>query len=710
MAEIIKRTGEVVEFDKEKIINAMMKAFREVYPDENQDEARHNFSSIAESIKNVVENKDERMTVENIQDLVEDGLMDLGYNRVAKAYILYRNERTRKRTATWEMTDLQRDIYEQKYRWNKEDFQSFLGRVSGNNPVIAGLIREKKFLPAGRILAGRGTNGNGRKVSYSNCFVSTKSPQDSLPSIFDVAKELAVVFSRGGGEGVTLKYLRPRGSKVNNSAKESSGAVSFAELYSTTTGLIGQGNRRGALMLTLPISHPDAEEFIDVKNDLTKVTSANISVGIEDDFMESVKNKDITYIQKFKVEDTGEVIEKPVDPLRLFRKIATNAWKTGEPGVLFWDNINHYHINDHTPDYIYEVTNPCGEKPLIGGASCVLSSLNLAQYVLNPFTEYSEFDFDSFKQDVMETVKFMDDLVDDGIPHLPLEEHKEFARNYRNIGLGIMGLGDMLIKLGLTYGKPDSISMLDKIFHLMANAALQQSAYLARDKGAYPAYEKEYVLKSNYLNTIATDETMELIEKYGLRHSEITSIAPAGSISTMYGTSSGIEPNFQFEYNRRTITLNQEETTYKVVADIVKEYREVTGNQDELPSYFVTAYDIPWKERIDLQATIQKYIDSSISSTVNLKEEITVEEIEELYLYAWEKEIKGVTIYRQNCHRQGILTTTQENTQEISQDERNREIVKLLEKGLCPECGGDNLVHEGNCHSCMDCGYSPCAM
>lgn len=356
------------------------------------------------------------------------------------------------------------------------------------------------------------------------------------------------------------------------------------------------------------------------------------------------------------------------------------------------------------------------EKPLIYGNSCLLSSLNLSEYILNPFTKFSEFDFKSFRQDVMEYVKYMDVLVDDGIPYLPLEKHKEVARDYRSIGIGIMGLGDCLIKMGLTYGKRDSLEFLDEVFSVMANTALQQSAYLARDKGVYPKYNKESVLKSNYINNIATNETLSLIKKYGLRNSEILSSAPSGSISSLMGISSGIEPNFQFEYNRRTITLNSEETTYKVVANIVKEYREATENQDELPEYFVTAYDIPWKERVDLQSTVQKYIDSAISSTVNLPADTTIEDVEELYLYAWKKKLKGITIYVQDSMREGILTTTDSSAisnknkiQEL-QDELNREIVKSLEQGICPECGSESLVHESGCQTCADCGYSPCSI
>lgn len=361
--EIIKRDGRRVAFNREKISEAIMKAYEDVNKNKDVSNEISDFQYQAIEISKAIENhaidNSATLSVEEIQDMVEKHLMDMGFYPVAKAYILYRSERDKKRHSSWDMTDLQRDIYEQKYQWQNESFEEFLDRVSGGNAVVKELIRNKKFIPAGRILAGRGTNGNGRKVCYSNCF-TVDAPQDSIQSIFDIAKDCAQIYKAGGGVGLTLKYLRPRGSKVNNTAKSSTGAASFAELYDTTTALISQGSRAGALMLTLPIDHPDSEEFINMKTNDNKITKANISVGISDEFMKAVERKDKSYTQKFVVKDTGEVIEKKVDPLALFRLISSNANNYAEPGILFWDNINNYHISDHVPDFEYESVNPCG--------------------------------------------------------------------------------------------------------------------------------------------------------------------------------------------------------------------------------------------------------------------------------------------------------------------------------------------------------------
>lgn len=795
--EIIKRDGRRVSFNREKISEAIMKAYEDVNKDKDVSNEITNFQYQAIEISKAIENhaKDNTATlsVEEIQDMVENHLMNMGFYPVAKAYILYRSERDKKRHSSWDMTDLQRDIYEQKYQWKNESFEEFLDRVSGGNVVIKELIRSKKFIPAGRILAGRGTNGNGRKVCYSNCF-TVDAPQDSIPSIFDTAKDCAQIYKAGGGVGLTLNYLRPRGSKVNNTAKSSTGAASFAELYDTTTSLISQGSRAGALMLTLPIDHPDSEEFINMKTNDNKITKANISVGISDEFMKAVERKDKSYTQKFVVKDTGEVIEKKVDPLALFRLISSNANNYAEPGILFWDNINNYHISDHVPDFEYESVNPClagntkiltdegyieikeligkkvniwngyqwsevepkitgynqpmlrltfsngeqldvtdyhkfilmngtrlearnlqigdkltkwefprieghkeiqkkkaytmgfysgdgtynqelnglydkefvpdcsyniqtrlnwlagiidadgcrsakaggisissinknflikiknmletlgihstvsdmkpddcqasyrilvsphntdklmgmgletvrvnldsepdrdasrfiyikdierienaekvyclnepnnhsliangvltancGEKPLISSASCLLSSVNLSQYVINPFEDNAEFDYTSFKEDMREIVIFMDDLLEEGLEYLPLDRNKEMTRDYRSLGIGVMGLADALIKLGLTYGKREAISEIEKIFKVMINIGLQQSSLLAKERGTYPKYDKKYVLKSTFINSVADNKTIELIEKYGLRNVEVLSVAP----------------------------------------------------------------------------------------------------------------------------------------------------------------------------------------
>ena len=351
--KIIKRDSSLVEFNKEKIVNAIVKAMNECQAGIDEDLAWE----IANKIESEFKDSGVLPTVESVQDRVEELLAVNGRFDASKRYILFRQERTRLRNQGWEMTDLQRDIYEKKYRFENESFDEFLNRVSGGNNYIKKAIKDKKFMPAGRILAGRGLDKHGRKITLSNCYVMPKV-EDNIESIFDTAKYLARTYSYGGGCGVSLSNLRPKGAKVNNAANTTTGAVSFMELYSMVTGLIGMRGRRGALMLNMDVSHPDIEDFIDIKNDLDKITKANISVNITDDFMNAVKNNDM-YELYFKVDATGEEIRKQVNARELFRKLAFNNWNMAEPGVLFTDRINSWHLMSEDPEFEFAGVNPC---------------------------------------------------------------------------------------------------------------------------------------------------------------------------------------------------------------------------------------------------------------------------------------------------------------------------------------------------------------
>lgn len=356
-----------------------------------------------------------------------------------------------------------------------------------------------------------------------NCFVQDYV-EDDIESIFDAAKKMARTYSYGGGVGINLKKLRPMGSKVNNAAKETTGAVSFMDLFSLTTGLISQKGRRGALMISMPVTHPDIVEFISVKTNLDKVTFANISVMVTDDFMRAVRDG-LDWTMTFEVEATGEKIEKTLPAKEIMRMIALVNWRTAEPGMLFWDRVGNYHINDQNPDVEYVTSNPCGEKPLFAWNSCLLGSINLAAYVVG-----GVFNYEKFAKDVRLGVRYLDEVLGEGVPLLPLEEQREVVAKYRSIGLGLMGLADMFIYLGIKYGGKDSLELSHKIGHVMANAALQESALMAKESGPYPAYDREKVLRSNYLKEVASEETMELIRKYGLRNAELLSIAPTGLV------------------------------------------------------------------------------------------------------------------------------------------------------------------------------------
>ena len=561
------------------------------------------------------------------------------------------------------------DIWERKYRYENETFDEWITRVSGRNETIAELIKEKKFLFGGRILANRGLENKGRKISLSNCYV-IEPPEDNIESIFDCAKKLARTYSYGGGCGVDISKLSPRGAKVNNAAKETTGSVSFMDLYSMVTGLIGQAGRRGALMLSLSCEHPDLEEFIGIKSDLDRVTKANISIRITDKFMAAVKNK-TPFTLSFTRLETGETITKEIDAYEMFHKMCEMNWDYAEPGMLFWDRINNWNLLSCDDEFEYAGTNPCAEEPLPAGGSCLLGSINLAEFACD-----TGFDFESFKHCVKSSVIALNEVLDEGLPLHPLKEQRESVYDWRQIGLGIFGLADLLIKLGIKYGSPEAIDLCDMIGHTMADMAIKTSAVLAKEYGVYPKYKPE-VEQSAFYSKNALGKTKDLVESFGLRNSQLLTIAPTGSLSTMLGVSGGIEPIFANYYTRKTESLKGHDEYYKVYTPIVKEYMDKHGLKDdsELPDYFVTAQTLDYKNRIYMQSIWQSHIDASISSTVNVPNNFTVEQVEDLYMTAWEAGLKGVTIFRDGCKRAGILTI-KENAEDTVEKPHN------LERGM----------------------------
>lgn len=565
---------------------------------------------------------------------------------------------------------LGQDIWERKYRYENETFDEWINRVSGGNSEIGNLIKEKKFLFGGRILANRGLENKGRKISLSNCYV-IEPPEDNIESIFDCAKKLARTYSYGGGCGVDISKLSPRGAKVNNAAKETTGSVSFMDLYSMVTGLIGQAGRRGALMLSISCEHPDLGEFIGIKSDLDRVTKANISIRITDKFMAAVKNR-TTFTLSFTRLETGENITKEIDAYEMFHKMCEMNWDYAEPGMLFWDRINNWNLLSCDDEFEYAGTNPCAEEPLPAGGSCLLGSINLAEFACD-----TGFDFESFKHCVKSSVIALNEVLDEGLPLHPLKEQRESVYDWRQIGLGIFGLADLLIKLGIKYGSPEAIDLCDMIGHTMADMAIKTSAVLAKEYGVYPKYKPEAVEQSAFYSKNALGETKELVESFGLRNSQLLTIAPTGSLSTMLGVSGGIEPIFANYYTRKTESLKGHDEYYKVYTPIVKEYMDKHGLKDdsELPDYFVTAQTLDYKNRIYMQSVWQSHIDASISSTVNVPNDFTVEQVEGLYMTAWDAGLKGVTIFRDGCKRAGILTI-KENVEDIVEEPHR------LERGM----------------------------
>lgn len=535
----------------------------------------------------------------------------------------------------WVETELQRDIWYKKYQMGNETFDEWLDRVSGGNEEVRRLIVEKKFLFGGRILANRGVDGD--KVTYSNCF-ALDQPEDSIEGIFNTAMEAARTFSYGGGVGINISSLSPRGAKVRNAAKTTSGAVSFAELFDKTAEMICQNGRRGALMLAMDISHPDIEEFIDLKSDVTKATKANTSVLVTDEFMNAVGNDGLWEL-RYEREETGEVISKTVKAKELFHKIAKRNWETGEPGLLFYDEINDNHFLWNYDDVDIKITNPCGEVPMMPNDSCLLGSVNLSEFVgTNGITLEPFFKMQEFKHTVRVAIAALNEVQEEGIKKLPLEKQRQIAKDYRRIGLGIMGLADMLIKMRLKYDTGDARELCGTIMGVMQTQAIQESELIAVAKGKFPKWEDTAPPMYN---------------------SALLSIAPTGTLSTLLGVSGGAEPIYDLSYTRKTESLNGEDKYYKVYTPIVKQYMEQNSLKDEseLPDYFITAKQISYKNRIFMQSALQLYVDQGISSTINLPEQTTIEQIEELYMTAWSHDLKGITVFRDNCARTGILTS-----------------------------------------------------
>ena len=881
------------------------------------------------------------------------------------------------------------DIWEKKYRYNNETFDEWLDRISGHNETVKQLIIDKKFLFGGRILSNRGLEKQGKKVTYSNCYV-IDPPNDSIESIFECASKLARTFSYGGGCGIDISKLAPRGARVRNAAKETTGSVSFMDLYSLVTELIGQNGRRGALMISIDCTHPDLEEFIGIKSDLNRVTKANISVKITDKFMVAVQQRK-PFTLEFIREETGEHVTKTVDAYEMFHKLCQMNWDYAEPGMLFWNRIENWNLLSCDDDFHYAGTNPCfagnmellttegyktfeelcgttpeiynvngnivkskvwcsgekktvkvklakndivctpehrfmtidgeecmakdlkgkyimpctkankefdkffvkcgfiqgdgqlkrlnselhngvevnigvkdtdvydlfadedytvqsnraiyvngfkdklielgfsknilperefpstyafwthlqkasflhgcysangsvikngriaykttckkfaeqlletlqkdfdingayittnksrtttfkngeyecresydvnigqykeitkfvaeinfyqqykreqlemmiksmapyvynveeyktmkvydfteperhwgvvegyvvhncAEEPLPPGGSCLLGSINLSEFV----TSNKTFDFDDFKCTVLSSVYALNDVLDEGLSLHPLQEQRDSVYDWRQIGLGIMGLADMLIKMGIKYGSAESIDLCDKIGLIMADTALMASCIRSIcDECTYPKYHKDSILQSAWLSKNTTEDTIKWIEACGLRNSQLLTIAPTGTLSTMLGISGGIEPIFANYYERKTESLHGHDQSYKVYTPIVKKYMDEHHMADDkdLPDFFVTAQTLDYKDRIDMQAIWQQHIDASISSTVNVPNDFTVEQVEELYMRAWEKGLKGVTIFRDGCKRAGILTTGTDKQEELVTEE-----------------------------------------
>lgn len=690
----------------------------------------------------------------------------------------------------WLDTQLGQDIWTRKYQNGDETFDQWLDRVSNGDDAVKDLILSKKFIFGGRILASRGITD--RKVTYSNCYV-LPPVGDSIEEIYDTNKYLARTFSYGGGCGIDISQLRPKGSPVNNAALTTTGAVSFMETFNNTSQTIGQKGRRGALMISMDVNHAEIEDFINAKTQNKKLEECNISVRTDDLFMTRV------------IAGDGNATD-------LMYKLAENNWNWGEPGMLFWDNINKetllseyikkgefefagvnpclvgdtliqtiegakpikdlvgtqpyvYCMNDEgkliikqaskvwktrenaelveinfnqgklicTPDHkiftrnrgwvkavdlqpkdklnglefskgneidevieltsknfivksvtklnytadVYDMTvegvhnfianniivHNCAEEPLPAGGSCLLGSLNLAEFVKDPFGKRPAFDIPSFKQAIKVAIRALNQVLDEGLPLHPLQIQRDSVAKWRQIGLGIMGFGDMLIKMRIPYGSDRCSNLIATIGMALCNVGLQESALLAKELGTFEAYNPDYILNSFYLQSkikegVIYEETIDLIKAYGLRNSQLFTIAPTGSIGTMFGVSTGVEPIYDVNgFARTTKSLNAEDKVYMEYPNIVQ--RAIEADDIDMlnnkPAYLIGAKDLDFMSRVKTQADWQVWIDASISSTLNLPKESPVEDVFKAYIAAHELGCKGLTVFRDGCKKEGIL-------------------------------------------------------
>ena len=574
------------------------------------------------------------------------------------------------------------DIFNRKYRKGNETFEQWLDRVSGGDDAVRAAIKSKRFLFGGRIFSNRGITDT--KVTYSNCYVVTP-PEDNIESIYDSRKKLARTYSYGGGAGVDLSKLAPAGAKVHNQAEQTTGAVSFMQGYSQTTEEIGQRGRRGALMISLDCHHPDLLDFIDIKAKSDSVTKANISVRVTDDFMRAVE-KDDEWVMSFTREETGETITKTAKARDIFSKLCLNNWNWAEPGILFWDRIEQYNLLENNPEFEYAGTNPCAEEPLPAGGSCLLGSINLAEFV----NDKCEFEWDDFYNTINVAVRALNDVLDEGLPLHPLQEQRDSVRDWRQIGLGVMGVADMLVKMHLRYDSDDAIEHCRDVSQALANHAMYVSASMAREHGkTYPKYEVG-TLDTDFVRNNADSITYNAIEKYGLYNSQLLTVAPTGTLSTMLGVSGGIEPIFAKSYKRKTESLHDKTTYYDVLTPIYQQYADKHGLtvNDEFPSWFVDSSEINSIQRVKMQAAWQLGIDASISSTVNLPKSATVDDVANIYMEAWRHGLKGITIYRSGCMREGVLVVADENN--------------VKEDAALSYCTNDDMLPRGYIVDCQN--------
>ena len=519
-------------------------------------------------------------------------------------------------------------------------------------------LKNFKFVPGGRIMHGAGREDI--TTTLNNCYV-VGIKDDSIKSIYDCVIQEAMTYKYGGGCGHDLSVLRPGGDEILGTGGNSCGPVGFMNLFSENTNTIAQHGRRGANMQTLRVDHPDIEKFIEIKTgDVDMVKYSNISVLLTDDFMDAVQSD-----SDFDLHWGGKTYTT-VKAKELWMKIIEHAHASAEPGLLFWDTMTKYHNAEYCSPLVS--TNPCAEQPLPDGGCCNLGALNLERFV----DQDGNFDFDGFKETTAIGARFLDNVIDYNLDRHALEEQKQNAMNDRRVGLGILGLGDMLVKMGIKYDSDEALETIGKIMEIHRDTAYETSADLAKEKGQFPNFDWDGYSQSLFVKDLPK-KLQTKIKNNGIRNCTLTTVAPTGSGAIVARVTSGVEPIFATSYQRKVKkndSLGKEFDTFTVYHPVVK---EMFGTDENLPEYVVTAHNVDPYFRVKMQGVVQKYIDSSISSTVNLAEETTVDTVADIYMTAYKADLKGITVYREGS-REGILITDDKSSENKEQNSENAEM------------------------------------
>lgn len=567
--------------------------------------------------------------------------------------------------AKWYDNEISMGIMTRKYLHDGEKPKDFIPRLvsifsKDLQPKAKKVLENADFLPAGRTLYGAGYKGE-RKVSMSNCYI-LPTPDDNIESIFDTAKRIARISSYGGGCGIDISKLRPKDSRVNNSAKTSTGAVSFLNLFDTTAGTIGQNGRRAALMVGLDCTHPDIEEFLHIKQNNVKLASMNISIKFTNEFMEAVKeNKNF----ELKFKTPYEVVTKTINARDFFIEFCKTQWDWGDPGALFIDRIRSFNLLSGYPEYKIDISNPCGEYLGNGGNSCNLGSINLYNLIDNKFTDKANVNYERLFDTVDTAVRMLDEILDYGHDMQPLAINKKCIEDWRAIGLGVFGLADALVAMGIRYGSEESRHFVSDVMEAIMMRALYTSSDLAKEKGTFNKYDWEKTKKSPVVEAYRGTGVYGSIYENGLRNGSLISVAPTGTISLFAGRfTGGVEPMYKVAYERTTHSTEDQHKHFFVYARGVEDLLKYHGMDAESTPvdvikkkfpFVVESHEVNPMDRVALQGIMQDYVDNAISSTVNLPNSATWEEIYNIYMFAWEQGLKGITVFRDGCRRGNIL-------------------------------------------------------